>query len=188
MNRILLVTGSDKSAELLRSLVNSSVEHEITVAKSDEKALALVRDGGFDVALFNAAPNEAGCAPAFKAAALGTCSVILLVGEETADILAAECERAGVFTVTKPISRRAFLQGLRLAETSHGRLSKLKSENDKLRSKLEEMKLIDRAKCILIQYLSMSEEMAHRYIEKQAMDSGMKKVKVAENILRTYEP
>ena len=49
------------------------------------------------------------------------------------------------------------------------------------------MRLIDRAKCVLIQYLTMTEPQAHRYIEKQAMDTRTTRREVAQQILRTYE-
>ncbi|WP_334294967.1 ANTAR domain-containing protein [Terrisporobacter hibernicus] len=39
----------------------------------------------------------------------------------------------------------------------------------------------------MIQYLKMSEEQSHKYIEKQAMDLRITKVEVAKNILKTYE-
>ena len=49
------------------------------------------------------------------------------------------------------------------------------------------MGLIDRAKCVLIQVLGMTEPQAHRYIEKQAMDMRVSKRQVAEELLKTYE-
>lgn len=52
----------------------------------------------------------------------------------------------------------------------------------------EEMSLIDRAKLALMLYLNMSEPMAHRYIEKRAMDMRLTKKEIAKNILKTYEP
>ena len=63
----------------------------------------------------------------------------------------------------------------------------LESENMKLQKKIEEIRLIDRAKCILIQYLQMTEQQAHKYIEKQAMNLRQSKVSVAESLLKTYE-
>ena len=59
-------------------------------------------------------------------------------------------------------------------------------ENQKLRTKMEEVRIVARAKCILVEYLRMSEQQAHRYIEKQAMDMRTSKKNVAENILKTY--
>ncbi|MPN40452.1 hypothetical protein SDC9_187989 [bioreactor metagenome] len=63
----------------------------------------------------------------------------------------------------------------------------LQKENRKLQTTIEEIRLIDRAKCALIQCLLMTEPQAHRYLEKQAMDLRLTKREVAENILKTYE-
>ena len=63
----------------------------------------------------------------------------------------------------------------------------LQRENVKLQQKIEEIRLVDRAKCCLIQYLNMTEAQAHRHIEKQAMDTRRTRREVAEGILQTYE-
>ena len=63
----------------------------------------------------------------------------------------------------------------------------LQSENTKLHQKIQEIRLVDRAKCTLIQDLHMTEQDAHRYIEKQAMDLRMTRREIAEEILKTYE-
>ena len=57
----------------------------------------------------------------------------------------------------------------------------------KLQTKIEEIRLVNRAKCCLIQYLKFSEPQAHRYIEKQAMDTRQTRKEVAQRILSTYE-
>ena len=54
--------------------------------------------------------------------------------------------------------------------------------------KLEEMRLVGRAKCMLMQYRGLTEQQAHRQIEKQAMDSRQTRGAVALEILDTYEP
>ncbi|HHT83072.1 MAG TPA: ANTAR domain-containing protein [Clostridiales bacterium] len=59
---------------------------------------------------------------------------------------------------------------------------------DKLnQSSMEEKDIVDRAKAVLIKHLSMTEQQAHRFIEKQAMDMRVNKTAVAEGILKTYE-
>jgi response regulator NasT len=63
----------------------------------------------------------------------------------------------------------------------------LKLQNSKLQSKIEELRLVGRAKCAMIQYLNMTEAQAHRYIEKQAMDMRASKREIAQGILRNYE-
>ena len=68
------------------------------------------------------------------------------------------------------------------------RLKQLSDEKQLLLDKIADLKIIGRAKCVLIEYLKMTEKEAHRYIEKQAMDLRLSKRTAAENILKTYEP
>lgn len=67
------------------------------------------------------------------------------------------------------------------------RFNTIINENEKVKKRINDVKLIDRAKLTLIQYLKMSEEESHKYIEKQAMDLRITKVEVAKNILKIYE-
>ena len=60
-------------------------------------------------------------------------------------------------------------------------------ENEKLKKTISDIKLIDRAKITLVEYLNMSEDESHKYIEKQAMDLRITKVEVAKSILKIYE-
>ena len=50
--------------------------------------------------------------------------------------------------------------------------------------RLQEQQTIDRAKWVLVDQRKMSEPDAHRYIEKSAMDRCVRKIRIAEEILR----
>ena len=52
--------------------------------------------------------------------------------------------------------------------------------------KMEEIRIVNRAKWLLISELKMDEPQAHRYIEKQAMDRCISRKEIAEEIIRTY--
>ena len=78
--------------------------------------------------------------------------------------------------------------GLNEPRMSRRRMLGLRDENVQLQKKIEEIRLVDRAKCVLIQVLSMTEPQAHRYLEKEAMDRRVTRREVAEQVLRTYEP
>ena len=67
------------------------------------------------------------------------------------------------------------------------RLGALQRENRQLKDKIEEIRLTDRAKCLLIEFERLSETEAHRYIEKRAMDLRAPKITVAREIIRRYE-
>ena len=62
-------------------------------------------------------------------------------------------------------------------------LDYLRQENDKLRDKIAQIRLVDRAKCYLIEHKGMSEAEAHRMIEKTAMDTRRDRAEVAAEIL-----
>ena len=54
--------------------------------------------------------------------------------------------------------------------------------------KIQEIRLVNRAKWALIQCLGMTEEAAHRHIEKQAMDERISRREVAMRVLSVYQP
>ena len=85
------------------------------------------------------------------------------------------------------IPYKKLIDSFKIPADNQKELDFLKFQNQKLQNKLEEIRLIDRAKCVLIQYLNMTEQQAHRYIEKQSMDLRQSRVVTAESILKTYE-
>ena len=52
----------------------------------------------------------------------------------------------------------------------------------------EEQSLIDQAKRLLMDRNDMTEEHAHRYLQKKSMDSGAKLVQTAQLVLDSTEP
>ncbi len=162
---------------------------QYTAAKSGAEARRMLLDGSFDLVVINAPlSDEFGHELASWASQTSTAGVLLLVRSELADDLSARVEDDGVFVVPKPVNRPFFYQALKLVAASRRRMLSLEQQNIKLQQKIEEIRLVDRAKCILIEVLKLSEGQAHRYIEKQAMDMRITRREVAENILKTYEP
>ena len=47
--------------------------------------------------------------------------------------------------------------------------------------------LVSRAKCCLVEHEHMTEAEAHRYIEKQAMDTRRDRTEIAQEVLENYE-
>ena len=67
------------------------------------------------------------------------------------------------------------------------RLRSFRKRANTLQRKLDDTRLVNRAKLLLMHRLKMSEAEAHRYIEKTAMDTGQRMGEVAVGIIRTYE-
>ena len=66
------------------------------------------------------------------------------------------------------------------------RLRKSEKKALSIEEKMEEIRIVNRAKWILIREIKLDEPEAHRYIEKQAMDRCISKRIVAEEIIKTY--
>ena len=87
----------------------------------------------------------------------------------------------------KPINKFLFMKIINAYIIHRRRYNFILKENEKLKKTISDIKLIDRAKITLVEYLNMSEDESHKYIEKQAMDLRITKVEVAKNILKIYE-
>jgi response regulator NasT len=79
------------------------------------------------------------------------------------------------------------VQALHLCSASVKHTAALRTENSRLKNSLEELKVIDRAKCSLVAFRNMTEPQAHHYIEREAMNQRVAKKEVAAEILRYYD-
>ncbi|MFA9379524.1 MAG: ANTAR domain-containing response regulator [Acetanaerobacterium sp.] len=190
MGQVLLVSSTDKSLEFISQLLREADASplQIITAQSGNEARRLLARTDFEIIVINAPlSDEFGHELSISAAEVTTAGIIIIARNEIADDVSARVENYGVFVIPKPLGRQMFFQTLKLVSAARRRMLGLKNENLKLQKKIEEIRLIDRGKCALIQYLSMTEEQAHKYIERQAMDMRVTKKEVAEGILRTYE-
>ncbi len=117
----------------------------------------------------------------------GISQVVLIVKSDYYDEISSLVEDDGVITISKPINKSTLWFSLKLAKAAYSRMKKIQKENVKLVEKLEDIKIVSRAKSILISHLNMTEQEAHKHIEQEAMDARIRRRAVAERILRTYE-
>lgn len=188
MQNVLLVSSSEKSTDMLVSLLKSEDSPLISTVSNGAEARRTLIENDYDLVVINAPlTDEFGHELAIRATEDTTSAVVLITKAEIADQVSSKVENYGVLVVTKPINRLMFFQAVKLACATRQRLLGFQNENVKLQNKIEEIRLVDRAKCALIQYLSYTEQQAHRYVEKQAMDMRISKKEVALGILKTYE-
>ena len=91
-----------------------------------------------------------------------------------------------MFVLPKPTTVGAVSQGLDWMRSVRERLRKNERKTVDIQEKMEEIRLVNRAKWLLIEQLKMPEADAHRFIEKQAMNLGVSKRKMAENVIQMY--
>jgi response regulator NasT len=188
MENVMIVSSSDKGVLYISEMLNSALVCIITAVRSGSEARRMLLERDFDLVIINAPlRDETGESLALHVASKEFTQVILLVKREFFEVMSAVCENEGILTISKPVNKYIFMSALSLARSAYNKLRKVHHENDQLRKKIEDIRIVDRAKCILISLFNMSEKEAHRYIEKQAMDMRITKRAVAERILKTYE-
>ena len=92
----------------------------------------------------------------------------------------------GVFVLPKPTSKPIIITALSWLSSAREKLRKTEKKTLSIEEKMEEIRIVNRAKWLLISELKMDEQGAHRYIEKQAMDRCISKKVIAEEIIKTY--
>ncbi len=110
--------------------------------------------------------------------------VLQLVKAELYDEIYAKVSPYGVFTLPKPITKQSMINGLHWMITAKSKIERLESKAVSIEDKMQEIRLVNKAKWLLIDREKMAEPEAHRYIEKEAMDRCIPKRAVAEEIIR----
>lgn len=87
--------------------------------------------------------------------------------------------------LVKPIKQTDLEPAIRLAMYRFEQFEALRREASDVRQALEDRKIIERAKGILMKELSLSEAEAHRRLQKTAMERGIKLVEMAQLALAT---
>ena len=186
MESALVITHKEKDFALIAELLRAFSDIVHVCSGGEGRRILLERS--FDFVIVNAPlPDESGENLARQIAISEVSQVILAVKSEIYDPVCDVCGKDGVLTISKPINKEIFRQALSLAKTISARLSFVKSENESLKQKIDNIRSIDRAKSILISFCRMSEHEAHRYIEKRAMDTRTSKYAVSEKIIHDYE-
>ncbi len=189
MDRILIVAGSVKDSAAIVNLLKSVFpDSNISMADTGLDAKNIIPKNDYDAVIINCPlPDEYGFEVAELVNDSSNANCVMLVKSDKADLVGKRVEELGIMVVPKPLDRKLFCHLLKFISSSRQRFLGLQAENLKLQKKLEEIKIIKRAKLALMQYLKFTEQQAHKYLEKQAMDLRCTKKEVALKIIKTYE-
>ena len=184
---VLVVSAAAKFHTSLRELLPEDRYAPLCAASSVAEARRVLLERPFDIVIISAPlPDEFGTALATDTCGAGATGVLLLVRAEQYADLCWQATAAGVLILSKPTPSALLLQSLTLLCGTRERLRRMEQKTVSMEDRMEEIRLVNRAKWVLIDQLRMTEQEAHRYIEKQAMDRCVTRRAVAESILATY--
>ena len=184
---VLVVSSSEKLNSALKTLLTDSQYSPLYFTGSMASAKRHLLENTYDFVVINSPlPDDVGTKLAVDVCAGRSTVCVLLVRAEQYEETHAKVVGHGVFTLPKPITGTAMSQALKWMAAARERLRRMEKKTISIEEKMEEIRLVNRAKWMLIDNLKMTESDAHRYIEKQAMDLCVTRREVAEDIIKTY--
>ena len=185
---VLIVSSSEKFTKAIMSLLPVNEFWPIKTVKNVGAAQRAFLEQNFDIVVINAPlPDDIGTKFAMDVCDGSDAAVLLFVKNDIFDEVHNKVIEHGVLTAPKPAPAEMVAHSLRAMCAMCQRLKKIEKKQISIEEKMEEIRLVNKAKWLLIECLGMTESEAHRHIEKTAMDTRTSRKTVAENIIKTYK-
>lgn len=184
---VLVVSAAEKFNDTMATLLPSADYYPVRFETNIAAAKRAFLEQPYDFVIINAPlPDDYGARFASQACAGNTTVAMVLVKSDVYEATYGKLVSDGIFTLPKPTSTQMITQALKWMAAARERLRRMESKANSIEEKMEEIRLVNRAKWLLIDNLKMTEQDAHRYIEKRAMDNCTSRREIALNVIKTY--
>ncbi|MCR4906775.1 MAG: ANTAR domain-containing protein [Clostridiales bacterium] len=184
----LVVSPPGKVSDALTELLPEARCASVAAASDAASARRILAEFDYDFVFVNSPlPDETGIRFAADLTESGASVVLLLVRAESLGEIDEKVSRRGVLTLAKPTSKQALAEAVRWMRAVRERLRRSEKKTLTLEEKMTEIRLVNRAKWVLITSRGMDEAEAHRWIEKRAMDRCVTRREIAEEIIQNGE-
>ena len=185
---VLIVSASEKFTETTRTILSPADYWPVDIKHSAGTARRAFVENAYDLVLIRTPlRDEFGSRLAVDICQKSGAGVLLLVKNEVYDDVYAKVMDQGVMVLPVPTTVQMIAQTLRIMCSARERLRRMEEKQATVEEKIEEIRLVNRAKWLLIERLGMTESEAHNYIGKQAMNLRKLRREVAESIINTYQ-
>ena len=149
-----------------------------------DTAIELVRQHQPDVAIFDIKmPGMDGLDAARVVSSEKICPVVMLTAFSQREVIELARDAGALAYLVKPFQKTDLVPAIELAIGRFLEMKTLSGERDALDEQLELRKLLDRAKGLLIDQHSLTEQAAFDFIQKMAMSKRMRMRDVAVAVL-----
>ena len=184
---VLIVSAAEGFNDTLSTLLPTSKYSPTNFVSNISAAKRALAERAFDFVIINSPlPDDIGTRFAIDTGSSKETVVLLMVRAELQAEIYDKVAEHGVFVLPKPTSKPTMAIALSWLSSAREKLRKTEKKTLSIEEKMEEIRIVNRAKWILIRELKLDEPEAHRYIEKQAMDRCVSKKVIAEEIIKTY--
>lgn len=186
VSKILLVSNYEKGSEVLKNLLVQMGQDDVYSVEGFHRGEKQLQEDSFDVVIVLSPSGEGDALDLCRYAVRTTAGVMLVTKQKKDRAALNELEQEGIYAYSTDLGKAAFCQAVRILTVLHYRLAGFAPQTQSLQDKIKEIRLVDRAKCLLIQYCGMTEEEAHHHIERQAMSRRVTRRQIAQEILDDY--
>ncbi len=186
--RVLIVSANEKLTQFFKDCLPPSRFEAVLSARTAGEARRMLVDQAVDLVFINTPlSDDFGTQFASEISENPDLGIMLFVRAEVFDAVCPKAERYGILTLPKPLNRQFLFQSISLLLATRQKIRRLEEKAISLEHRMEEIRLINRAKMLLMERLGMNEAEAHRHIEKQAMDRCVKRIEIARRIVAEYD-
>lgn len=184
---VLVVSSAEKFNTAIASMLPEAEFSPIVYAQGISAAQRELTQRSFDLIIINSPlKDDLGLRFAIDCSSSGSAIVLLLVQNEIYGEVYDRVSSHGVFTLPKPMSHQTMRLAFSWIKTASARLKSIEKKTTTIEDKMQQIRLVNKAKWLLIDRENMTEPDAHRYIEKQAMDRCVTKAEFAKVIIDKY--
>ena len=174
MEKVIVAFESDKSCWRVKEILESSGTAACIICKSADQVKRAVHKQHITTVVCGYKLSDES-AEGLLEDLPPTCSMLVVVVQGMLDL----CQSDDVFKLASPVSKGDLIASVRMLLQVGHRLEKFV----KPRRSAEERAVIEQAKQLLMSRNGMTEEQAHRFLQKQSMDSGAKMIQTAQLVL-----
>lgn len=184
---VLILSSSESFNAILDDILSKDTYSEKHFFSSFANADKALESKSYDFIIVNTpAQADVGIRFALNACKNNGSIVLLLVKSEDYDETYDKVAEQGIFLLGKPLSKQTLLATISCMVSAKERMRALTNKVHLVEEQTAEIRLTNRAKWLLIGKEGMTEQEAHHYIEKQAMDSCSSRKKIALEIIHRY--
>ncbi|MBP3877337.1 MAG: ANTAR domain-containing protein [Lachnospiraceae bacterium] len=185
---VLIVSGSEKFDALVRRSLSGRGFATIDFRKNAAAARRCILEKYYDIVIVNCPlTDEFGHELAEDVAENRNASVLLAVPAEIYEAVLENVTDDGILVISKADPQNRIDMAVRFLLAAGRRMRKLEKQLQSVNEKMEEIRIVSRAKLLLVEKKNMSEDEAHHFIGKLAMDHGISRRKAAEAVLDELE-
>ncbi len=184
---ILVISGNKSFSDKIASMLPASEYWPVTFSGTAGEGRRMLLERAYDIVIINSPlSDESGIRIAEDIDPENGTGILIFVKSDKYDDVYARVYEKGVMVLPKPTSMQMVSQTLRLMCTVKERMKRMEERQATVEDKIREIRIVNRAKWLLIEKENMSEKEAHAFVEHLAMDERISKKKAAESIIHQF--